>query len=46
MDHLDEAFAERSGRLLNIKEAPVFDPLRGERRFQELLRRMNLPPTR
>ncbi len=28
---------------INLKVSPVCDPLRGEARFQDLLRRMNFP---
>jgi tetratricopeptide (TPR) repeat protein len=37
---LDKAFAERSGWMIDLKIEPEFDPLRGDPRFQSLLRRV------
>jgi eukaryotic-like serine/threonine-protein kinase len=39
---LDKAVQDRSFFLIWLKVEPLFDPLRGDPRFQELLRRMNL----
>jgi TolB-like protein/Flp pilus assembly protein TadD len=40
---LEAAYNERSDFLLVLKADPLFDPLRSDLRFQDLLRRMNLP---
>jgi eukaryotic-like serine/threonine-protein kinase len=42
-DWLERAYVERSARLCTLKVEPAFDNLRSDPRFQELLRRMNLP---
>lgn len=39
---LEKAHAEHSVSITSLKVDPVYDPLRGEARFQELLREMNL----
>ena len=41
---LEKAFAERSNWLIYLRVDPLFDPLREDPRFQDLLRRMNFPP--
>ena len=43
LDWLDQAFEERDGWLLYLNAFPRFESLRSEERFQDLLRRMNLP---
>lgn len=40
---LDKAFEERSDSMREIKTNPVYDPLRSDARFTELLKRMHLP---
>jgi TolB-like protein len=44
MQWLEKAYAERSSALVNLKIEPLFDPLRGEVRFADLVRRVGLPP--
>ena len=39
---LEKAYSERSPSLISVKVNPTYDPLRGEPRFQSLLRRMAL----
>jgi len=41
---LEEAYREHSTWMLHLKVDPRLDPLRGEARFQELLRRVGLAP--
>lgn len=40
---LEKAWEERSVRLVNLKTHPWFDPLRSDRRYADLLRRVGLP---
>ncbi len=40
---LEQAYADRATGVRWLKVEPIFDPLRGEPRFQELLRRVGLP---
>lgn len=39
---LEKAYEQHSHRLAGLKVNPVFDPLRGDPRFQELMRRVGL----
>ena len=39
---LEKAYAERSSSLTALKVDPIYDPLRGEPRFQELMRQVGL----
>jgi hypothetical protein len=39
---LEKAFAQHSNSLTGLKVDPIYDPLRGDPRFQNLLRRVGL----
>jgi TolB-like protein/Flp pilus assembly protein TadD len=45
LDALDQAVAERDVRLTFLRVEPRWDPLRGEHRFQGILKRVNLAST-
>jgi Flp pilus assembly protein TadD len=40
---IEEEYQHRGWYLLLTKQSPIYDPLRGNRRFQALLGRMNFP---
>ena len=40
---LEKAYEERSNMVTGLKADPLFDPLRSDPRFQDLVRRMNFP---
>jgi serine/threonine-protein kinase len=42
LDWIERAYEERRGWLVYLRVNAVFDPLRGEPRFEELVRKMNL----
>lgn len=42
LDNLEKAIERKSFMLAFVKADPVFDSLRGEPRFHEVLRKMNL----
>ena len=44
LDWLEKAFVERDPNMVFLKFHSVWDPLRSDPRFQDLLRRMNFPP--
>jgi TolB-like protein/Tfp pilus assembly protein PilF len=44
IDYLEKAFQERSGWMPHLKVDPVFDDLRTDARFENLLQRVGLPP--
>jgi TolB-like protein/Tfp pilus assembly protein PilF len=41
---LEKAYSERNPMLAFLRVEPLFDPLRSDPRYQDLLRRMNFPP--
>ena len=41
---LEKAYQEHEGGLRYLKTGTSFDPLRSDPRFQDLLRRIGLPP--
>jgi len=43
LDWLEQGFEERDPNMAFMSAAPIYDPLRENPRFQELLRRMKLP---
>jgi hypothetical protein len=43
-EYLERAYEERSGSLIYLKVEPILDPLRSDPRFQDLVRRVGLPP--
>jgi hypothetical protein len=40
---LEKGYLERAGAMAYLAVDPLWDPLRSDPRFQNLLRRMNLP---
>jgi len=40
---LEKAYQDRSAMMVQLKVEAIFDPLRSDPRFQNLLRRMNFP---
>jgi TolB-like protein/DNA-binding winged helix-turn-helix (wHTH) protein/Flp pilus assembly protein TadD len=44
LDWLERAYRERARWMDSLSTFPTFDPLRGDPRFQDLLRRLGLPP--
>ncbi len=43
IDWLEEAYEVRNPSLPMVGASPIFDPLRSDPRFQDLVRRMNFP---
>jgi hypothetical protein len=43
-DWLEKAYEERFNRLAYLKVEPLWDPLRSDPRFLDLLRRIGIPP--
>jgi tetratricopeptide (TPR) repeat protein len=42
-EHLNKAYEDRAGWIINLKVEPLFDPLRSDARFADLVRRLGLP---
>jgi eukaryotic-like serine/threonine-protein kinase len=40
---LEKAYAARSGGIAYLKSSPIFDPIRSDPRFQDLIRRVGFP---
>lgn len=43
INQLNRAYEERAGWIIALKVEPMFDPLRSDARFTDLLRKMNYP---
>ena len=43
MSAIEAAWVVRDGGLINIKVDPLLDPIRGEPRFEAIVKRMNFP---
>lgn len=43
LDYLEQAYQQRNGPLILLKVDPIWDPLRDESRFKDLIARMNYP---
>jgi eukaryotic-like serine/threonine-protein kinase len=43
LKYLEKGYQERGGQMVYLSVDPLYDPLRSDPRFQDLLRRMNLP---
>ena len=43
VDWLERAYEQRDPNMLYIGSLPFYDPLRSDPRFQDVVRRMNLP---
>jgi hypothetical protein len=41
---LEEAFGDREPCLVSLKVEPIFDPLRDDNRFTDMIRRVGLKP--
>jgi eukaryotic-like serine/threonine-protein kinase len=44
LKYLDMAYADHSGWMFGLRVDPRFDPIRGDPRYQDILRRMHLTP--
>ena len=40
---LENAYAQRAPTLIRLKSDPFLDPIKGDARFADLVRRLNLP---
>ena len=43
LEQLNKAYEDRAGWIIDINVEPVFDPLRSDPRFAELVSRMKFP---
>lgn len=46
MDALEEGYNNHDGDMMGLNSTPLFDPLRSDPRFQELLRRLKFPDSK
>ena len=44
LDNLEKGFAESEGYMVHMNRMEIYDPLRGNPRFQALLAKMNMWP--
>lgn len=43
MEYFYKAYQEHSGDIVFLKRAPIFDPMRGDPRFEKLIQDLKFP---